>query len=270
MTKIIKNLLGLALMISVLILAYAGLKYANFYSKMIQPSSFRSFLVTSNAKVNSLPDIAQFNFQVITEGNKNLVALQSKNTEITNKVITFLKDQGILSNNIKTQSYNLRPRYQNSNCQISNTPSRYLDSKINFIKQTCPPPSIVGYTVTQTIAVKIHNFNKIGNIMSGLSKNGANKISSLSFSINDLSKVQTEARNQAIAKAKIKAESIAQASGFKLGRLITIREGSPYPIYNSSLLTARSAGATPSNPSPIIQPGSQEINVSVTLQYEIK
>ena len=108
--------------------------------------------------------------------------------------------------------------------------------------------------------------------MGGVVKNGANQVGSLSFTIDDQTKIQEEARAGAITKARAKAESIAQAGDFKIGRLLNIQEGSQYPVYSNALrmdakVTSESAEAAPA---PIIQPGSQEVNVNVTLQYEIQ
>ncbi len=272
MTKIIKNLLGIALVISVLAIGYAAVNYVNYYGKAIKPSSFRNFSVTAKAKVSAIPDVAEFNFQVINEGNKDLASIQKDNTNISNKLINFLTTQGVAKQDIKTNSYNVSPRYQTSNCKISVKPlnSDKTNILINSSQQTCPPPSIVGYTITQSINVKIHDFSKIGNIMSGLIKNGANKVGSLSFTINDLSKLQDEARTKAIAKAEIKAKSIAKAGGFTVGRLLNIQENSPYPIYRPLMLRTANGQNETNSLAPTIQPGSQDVSVNVTLQYEIK
>jgi len=161
--------------IAILALGYAALSYVNSYGKVIQPSSFRSFSVTGDGKATAIPDTAEFNFQVVTEGGTDIASLQTKNTEAMNKAIAFVKAQGITDKDIKTQYYNVDPRYQTSNCQIINTPlipAPLLSSgsSAGSVTQTCPPPSIVGYTITQSIDIKIHDFNKIGDIMGGVIK----------------------------------------------------------------------------------------------------
>jgi len=284
MNQNIKNILGGVIAVAVLALGYAALSYVNSYSKVIEPSSFRSFSVTGDGKATAIPDIAEFSFQVITEGGVDITALQTKNTEAMNKVIGYVKTQGVAEKDIKTQYYNVEPRYQTSNCRITTTPllltpavapdsiSGSSGSSFGTVNQTCPPPSIVGYTITQSVDVKIRDFSKIGDIMGGVVKNGANQVGSLSFTIDDQTKVQDEARTEAIIKAMAKAESIADAGNFKVGRLLNIQEGGQYPMYNTSLRmeSAAKLDATGAAPAPVIQPGSQEVNVNVTLQYEIK
>ena len=57
-------------------------------------------------------------------------------------------------------------------------------------------------------------FRKIGDILGGVVKAGANTVSQLQFTINDPDVPKSVARAEAIAKAKTKAEEIAKAGGF--------------------------------------------------------
>lgn len=254
----IKNGLWIAVIIAVLALGYAALSYVNSYGKSIQPSSFRSFSVTGEGKATSIPDVAEFAFTVITEGGKDIAALQAQNTAKVNKAIEFVKSKDVDGKDIKTQYYNINPRYETYECR-TNVP--------------CPPASIVGYTITQSVDVKIRDFGKIGDIMTGVVSSGANQVGSLSFTIDDPTSVQNEARAEAISKAKEKAESMAKAGDFRIGRLISIQEGYyPYRAYDSYGVGGMGISATKaeSAPSPMIEPGSQEVDITVTMQYEIK
>jgi len=255
MNNKIKNYLGVAVIGVILIFAYAALSYVNAFSRSIQPSSFRSFSVSAEGKIVAIPDVAQFSFGVKTEGGKNIADLQKENTKKVNQAIEFVKASGVETKDIKTVNYNLEPRYQYYSCPREGGP--------------CPPPDIVGYTVTQTVLIKVRDFKKIGDILSGVIQNGANEVSQLSFAIDDPTLVQNQARNEAIAKAKEKAISIAKAGGFRLGRLLSIEESQgPEPIYRYKTLEA--VGGGEAIPSPVIEPGSQEITITVTLKYEIE
>lgn len=260
MTDKIKNYLGVAVIISVLVLSFAAVNYVSSYSKSIEPSSFRSFSVQGEGKITAIPDIGEFSFGVLTEGGIDINKLQKENTEKTNKIIDFIKSKSIESKDIKTENYNISPRYKNFACPRPPAGGG----------GACPPPEIVGYAINQSVSVKIRDFSKIGEILSGAVTNGANSISGLSFKIDEPDEIQSKAREEAISKAKEKAKSIAKAGGFKIGRLISIEE-SGGPIFygkNASMkLDGDSAGIPPS---PNIEPGSQEIVVSVFLRYEIK
>ena len=95
MNAIIKNVLGAALVITVLGFTYAATQYAGVYQKAVDPASFRSFSVSGDGKAVAIPDIAQFSFMVITEGGKQVGALQQENTTKVNKAILFVKSKSI-------------------------------------------------------------------------------------------------------------------------------------------------------------------------------
>lgn len=262
MRNVTKNALGAAIIIGIFMAGYAVVSFANSYSKSIEPSSFRSFSVSAEGEVTAIPDVAQFTFSVITQGGKELGKLQGENTEKTNRAIEFVKDQGVEDKDIKTQTYNVDPRYQYFSCPRS----------LSGETEPCPPPEIVGYTVTQTVQVRIRDFEKIGDILSGVVENGANSVSQLSFTVDDPEERQSEARAQAIGKAREKAEAVAAAGGFRVGRLLSIQEGGyyPFPVFDYARGGAFAETAPQALPAPSIEPGSQEIKVNVTLVYEIQ
>jgi uncharacterized protein YggE len=269
----IKSILFTVLSIFILILGYAVISYVETYSKSIEPGAYRSFSVSAEGTVTALPDIAQFNLSIISEGS-DLLKIQKENTEKANKAIEFLKQKGIDSKDIKTQNYNISPKYTYYSCNdpVIYTPQLGGGASKPEIQTTkpCPPPKISGYTINQTINVKIRDFSKIGDILSGIVEYGANNVSSLSFSIDNPEKLQEQAREEAILKAKEKALSIAKASGFKLGNLLSIDEGLNYYPAKSYSLGMGGAEMNLSAPAPTIEPGSQEIKINVTLRYEIK
>jgi hypothetical protein len=260
MNKYIKNGLGIAGVILGVMLGWSALSYADSFSKSIEPSSFRSFTVSAEGEEIAVPDVAEFSFSVITEGGKDLAALQEENTEKVNKAVEFVKANGIESKDIKTSAYQVSPRYETSNCY-----GVYSDGRI------CPPPQIVGYTVTSSSSVKVRDFSKVGDILSGVVSNGANSVSQLSFAIDDPTSVTGKARNEAIAKAMEQADSVASAAGFRVGRLLSISEnGGYYPIYRSSLSKDIGVAEASYAPSPVIEPGSETVTVSVMMTYEIR
>ncbi len=259
MNEQIKNYFYITVIIVLLIGAFSTVKYVNSYSKASQPSSFRSFNVAGDGKVVAVPDVARFSFGAVTEGGKDIASLQKQNSDKVNKAIAYLKGNGVDEKDITTQNYSVDPRYQYFNCSGEGTTA-------------CPPAEIVGYTVNQAVAVKIRDFSKVGNILSGVVENGANTVSQLQFTIDDPTAVQNEARAKAIDKAKAKAEAIAQAGDFKLGRLLSIDEGGASPSAYQDYGGFGYGGGAPMavKSSPNIEPGSQEINVVITLSYEIK
>lgn len=261
----IKSYLYIALIIAVLVLTLSIASLVVAYSKRGDPSSFRSFSVSGEGKIVAIPDVAQFTMSVISQGGQEIVSTQKINTEKMNKAIEYLKAQEVKEKDIQTESYNVEPRYQNYSC-----PKRSYAP--NEMVEPCPPPEIVGYTVRQTATVKLRDFNKAGDILAGVVKNGANSVSSLSFTIDDPTEIEEEARAKAISEAQNKAEKIAESADFRIGRLLSIDEYGGYiPRGKGGYGGGISFDmAEAEMPAPAIEPGSQEVIVNVTMRYEIE
>lgn len=270
MNTTIKNYLGIAGIIGLLLAAFAFWSFSATYARAVRPNGFPTFTVSGEGRVVTVPDIAHFTFSVVTEGGTNLGVLQKENTEKMNKAIAAIKAAGVVAKDIKTESYSITPRYQTYSC--NQRPIYYGSGAGSVVPvEPCPPSSIVGYTIAQTVSVKIRDFAKVGDIVKIATESGANTVSGISFTIDDPAAVENEARADAIKKAREKAELIARAGGFRIGRLISINEGGYYPYDRGVVaLSAEKGGAPAPVPAPTIEPGSQEVRVNVSVTYEMK
>lgn len=258
MNQSLKNALAFTGVVIGLIIAVSAAYFTFYFAKSIQPSAYRSFTVTGEGKVSAVPDIATFSFSIITEGGKDMTALQKENTEKVNTAIAYIKDNGVEAKDIQTQDYSLNPRYQYYPCESG---------------KPCPPSEIVGYTISQTVSVKVRVLEKAGALLSGVVNVGATNVSQLTFTIDEPTELQNQARIEAIADARQKAEEIAKSSGFRVGDVLSIDEtgASPYPMpYYRGMEMVKSDSGVASAPAPTIEPGSQEIIVIVNVRYEIK
>lgn len=249
----IKNYLYEVIILAIIFSVFAALWYVNAFSKSVLPE--RQFSVSGEGKVIAVPDIAEISLGVLTEGGKNLSDLQKENTGKTNRIISFLKEKGMDKKDIKTQFYNISPRYQSFPCPL----------RVSEVSVPCLPSEIVGYSISQTILAKVRDLDKIGEILSGAVEKGANTVSGPAFIIDDIDKVKNEARKEAISKAKEKAKTMAKTAGFRLGKLISINEGG-----NGFTPFALQRDFAKEGSAPSIEPGSQEVSVFVNLIYEIK
>lgn len=257
MNSFLRNLLGLALIITLGGVLVLGYRFTQSYDRVSSPTNFRSFVVQGDGKAVGVPDIAGFSFEVITEGGTDVAALQSQNADKMNKAIDFVTKQGVDKKDIATSQYNIQPRYETPNCV-------YGSGKV------CPPATIVGYTVQQSVHVKIRDFKLISPLLSGVVTSGANSVSNIQFAIDDSTKIENTARAEAIKKAQEKAKSIADAAGFTLGRLLEISENNSMPYYNPRMMSdSFAASASSESTAPTIEPGSQEVTINVSLKYEI-
>jgi uncharacterized protein YggE len=92
---------------------------------------------------------------------------------------------------------------------------------------------------------------------------GANDIGGINFMVSAASKLLDEAREQAIADARRKAEIYAKAAGVTLGAPVSIsEEGSPGPVTFRKM--AGMAAAAP------VAQGEETLNVTVNVSWAIK
>lgn len=258
MNTIIKNGLGIALILFLFAVGAILFQYEQSYSNA-QPSK-RTFNASGEGKAVAVPDIAQLTFSVITEGGKNLSDLQKDNTNKMNAITDFLKKKKVDSKDIQTQSYSVNPRYQYFNCP---------PPKSNEESSACPPAEINGYTISQTVLVKIRELNSIGDIISGAVDNGANNVSGPEFTIDDPTLLEQKALTEAINKAKDKAKKLSESGRFTIGKLISISEEADRP-YSAMASYGVGGDGAEMKIAPSIQAGSQEVKVNVTLTYEIE
>lgn len=227
------------IVVQIFLLILINFLFVYNYSKRHFPT--RTFSVSGESKEVIVPNIAKINIGLVTEGS-DVIKIQKENSEKFNKVIQFLKNKGVKEEDIKTENYTISPKYDFTNTR-----------------------NIIGYTINQSVSIKIRELNKISEILDGAILNGANNVYGPDFIVDkdeiDLSK----ARERAMANAKKKAREISKLAGFKLGNIVNVSDYVEMPSNYYSL----SPGMGGENLSKI-EPGSQEIKMVITLTYEIK
>lgn len=243
------------IILSLGVLSWAYYNYHNAQGIINQGEHTISF--TAEGKVLAKPDIAKIAFYVINQGEKAAV-VQKENNKRMQEAMAFIKSQGINEDDIRTIQYNLSPQYDYNWCREDN----------EKLYPSCPP-KIIGYKLDQGVEVKIRDFDKIDTIVGGLSEKGVNQISDVSFTIDDAENYKNQARIQALEKVEERAKLLARKSSIKLGKIIDISEGQQiYPVYREAAMKA-----VPDSPDEIeapIEPGTQEISVTLTVTYKLR
>lgn len=210
------------------------------------------FVVTGEGKVSVTPDIANVTLG-IRESGPSLKTVQNAVNSKSKTLTDALKKLGVDEKDIKTSSYNVYPQYD----------------------YTASIQRIIGYQVSTNYRVTVRDFDKINDIVVAGTTAGANTVGNISFELND--STQTEkmnvARQEAVKDAKSKAEGLAKAAGITLGRVINIAESQNQNTIRPVAFTEKSdigiGGGTPVV-QPNIQPGETEINMVVSLSYEVR
>lgn len=207
-------------------------------------------MVSDTGKVTVVPDIAKVSFGIEAQG-QNLKQVQDSVNKKSKALTDSLKKLGIDEKDIKTTNYNVYPEYD-----YQTTPFR-----------------INGYRVSISYEVKITNFELVNDALTTATESGANVIGNISFEVNEKTKDEytQKAREEAVKLAKNKAEGLAKASGITLGKIINVTESQgidyPRPItYAKELSVGMGDSANEAN----VTPGETEIQITVSLSYEIR
>jgi uncharacterized protein YggE len=229
---------------------------------MMGSSGSNVITLSGHGEVQAVPDIASINFSL--ESNEATQASASEKVNIkTKNVLDFLKSAGVVDKDIKTENYSSYPKYSNPEpCPVyyqggMMPPCRQGESKI------------IGYTVSESVTVKIRKVDDVSKVVDGINKIGVTNMSGPNFTIDDENALKAQARKVAIDDAKAKAKSLAQDLGVRLGRVSSFSEsGGGYPIMYSKAMMADSVagGTTP----PQLPKGENTISSDVTISYEIR
>jgi hypothetical protein len=215
--------------------------------------------VTGKGEVMATPDIAQFSFSVRGEGVDAATA-QSKSAEAINAITEYLKENGIEDKDIKTEGYNLNPKYK-------------FEARPCLLGSYCPPGEQIpdGFEVYQSITVKVRAMDSAGKLLSGVGEKGATDISGLSFTIDDEEALKTKARKLAIEDARAQGEILAENLGVKIVKMISYYEDTPsIPMYAGGMMDMAMSAKAEMAPTPNIPLGENETISNVTITYEIK
>lgn len=204
-----------------------------------------SFTVTGTGKVDASPDIAIVSAGVTTQAATVKLAQETLNQNI-NAVTKAIKSLGIDDKDIKTTNYSLYPQYD------------YRDGK----------QRLTSYSASSNITVKVRDLDKVNQVIDASTANGANQVGGVTFDVDDKTKLENQARQKAVTDAKTKASEAAKSAGFTLGRVINYSEN--FGDQPRSIYMMGKADSAPETTQTQIEPGSNEISVTVTLSYELR
>jgi uncharacterized protein YggE len=200
--------------------------------------------VIGEATVSVPPDLAEIEGGFTSEAKTAREASDANNTAM-GKVLLALKAANIDQKDIQTSRLSLQPQTQSA-------PNR------------SGPPSIVGYRASNHVTVRLHDVAKVASVIDMLVGAGANEIGGINFMVSAASKLLDDAREQALADARRKAEIYSKAAGVTLGAPLSILEGNAsVPMFRTRMALAPMAAAP-------VAPGEETLSVTVSVSWAIK
>jgi len=203
--------------------------------------------VSGTGVVTVTPDIAILRLGVEAQAT-SIADARSQAAEAMGRLMTALTDNNVAEEDIQTQYFNIR--------QIK----RWDGDDEEEI--------VVGYLVTNKVTAKIRNVDEVGSIIDAVAEAGGDltRIDSIGFSVDDPTEYYGQAREQAMADAKAKAEQLAELAGGKLGRVTYISESTQTPPIIRDVYEGATKIPMPETP---ISLGEMEISLTVQVAYTI-
>jgi uncharacterized protein YggE len=202
--------------------------------------------VTGEAVVTVKPDQAQIDIGVLTQAQTSQAA-SAENARKLDAVLPELRAALGPTARIETVSYNLQPNYQ--------------------YPRDGGRPTITGYTASNLVRVTLQDLSAVGKAIDVTTRSGANQIHRLQFMLKDEEAARATALREAAAKARVKAEALAEALGVKVVRLISVVEGgaSVQPVRDVMMMNRAAEASAPTQ----VMPSLIEVHGTVTLTVEI-
>lgn len=202
--------------------------------------------VTGSGSAFGEPDVAVLTLGVEAEA-ESVGKARSQAAEAMDAVLDALKEGGVADEDIQTTRFSVQPRYD-------------FTGRRQVLR---------GFAVNNIVTAKIRSIDDTGGLIDAALGAGGDlaRIENLRFTIDDPSELEDEARQEAVAEARHKAEALAQAAGVELGPPRTISESRPAPVpigFSRAAFEAEQAVETP------IELGELEVQVSVQVVYELR
>ncbi len=152
---------------------------------------------------------------------------------------------GVPDKNIRTAGFSVSPQYTNGE---ANNPRR-----------------LTGYQISNEVSVRLDNVTRVGAALDTLVGAGANQMNGINFDIASPAPLLEKARTQAIADARMRAQTYAQAAGVTLGPIVSISEGAsevPRPMFRLEQVVVTGSRVP-------VAAGEQSVTADVTVVWEI-
>jgi len=192
----------------------------------------RTITVTGSASVSVAPDCARLHCGVQVSGVNAQDALRRSNAAMQ-AIVAALAGAGVAPADVRTHGPNLWPDEQ-----------RYLGSN--------------------DVTVVVRDLASLGSVIDGVAEAGGPDLTmrGVTFSVSDPIEHLPAARRAAMDAALVSATDLATAGGAAVGEVVTITE----PSVQHAPVMARAEAFKMSTP---VEPGTEELSVSVTVRYRL-
>ena len=201
--------------------------------------------VNGTGSISLPPDMATISVGVNTSDIDPNAAMKENNSKIS-AIFDTLEKYDIDKECFKTTNFSIHPQYTHKSGEQS---------------------KLVGYLVSNSVQVKVHDLNKVGDVLGDVITDGANQVGSIQFGISKMSEALDVARNRATGDALRKANLYCEALDVGVGAVISITEKNVqqprFEMYGAKRMSNTAERV------PISAGGSQNVSVNVQVSFEV-
>ncbi|MEM9027808.1 MAG: SIMPL domain-containing protein [Pseudomonadota bacterium] len=201
--------------------------------------------ISATGSVSAEPDAAVVMVGVATEDAAAKVALDA-NSKAMAAVIAGMKELGIATKDLATQQIVLAPKYRRNKGASSSR------------------SEIDGFTVRNMLQIQVRKLDQLGTVLDRATELGANQIGGIRFVVSTAEDLMDEARRNAVATARHRAQLYAEAAGVKLGEVLSLSESNVSTARGQVIGTFNARSSVP------VEAGVQRISVRVKMVWSIE
>ncbi|HWT11703.1 MAG TPA: SIMPL domain-containing protein [Allosphingosinicella sp.] len=201
--------------------------------------------VVATGEVNRVPDTMRINAGVMTQAPTATEAI-GQNARQMESMRAALRRAGVADRDIQTTAINLQPEW------------RYAENSA---------PVFLGYRAHNSVGVRFRDIANAGRILDALVAAGANQIDGPTLYIERPEPALDEARMQAVANARARADLYARTLGMRVTRILSVSEAGMVHMPRPEQMMARDVAAVSGTQ---IVPGEQTLTVSLTVSFELQ
>ena len=208
-----------------------------------EPTSTGTIVVSGTGRVAVQPDVADLRLGV-TVAKPTVEAARGEAAATMDAILRAVDGAGVARADVRTAMLSVQPRYD------------YRDGRA---------PVLTGYEIANVVEVSVRDLSALGDVIDVTLTAGATSMDALSFRLADPRPAEREARRQAMAEARARADVLAEAAGVTVQGVSDIVEGQPVrppgPVAKAERMALAADAGTP------VEAGTLEVAVTVSVTY---
>tara|TARA_R110000823_G_scaffold210224_11_gene340530 strand:+ start:1231 stop:1956 length:726 start_codon:yes stop_codon:yes gene_type:complete len=217
---------------------------------LLADAETRRIVVTGSGSAEVAPDMALLTLTVNREAPTARAAV-TENSKAMAEVIAAMRKLGVAERDLQTAAFSIQPRYTH----VPRVAGSHEDTR-----------KFVGYTVRNTLNVRLRDISKVGEALDQSVTLGVNEGGNIAFANDDPSAALEQARKKAVENATAKARTLAAAAQVTLGQVMEISEQSYSPVRPMAMMGAARMAA---DSEVAVAEGENSYQVTVNMSFAI-